>query len=113
MAASPTVGDVRSLNKLARQIKSQPVKRQICLLTRPLRMLGFPDASYRNNDDGPSQRRHDSVLGSIVRAIDNGWNDVLKSDGDSALHYRGGAVFLHDVLWFMSVSPWIVDGHIR
>ena len=30
-----------------------------------------------------------------------------------ALHYRGGAVFLHEVLWFMSVSPWIVDGQIR
>ena len=21
--------------------------------------------------------------------------------------------FLHEVLWFMSVSPWIVDGHIQ
>ena len=28
MAASPTFGDVKSLNKLARQIKSQPVKLQ-------------------------------------------------------------------------------------
>ena len=32
---------------------------------------------------------------------------------DCALHYRGGAVLLHEVLWFMSVSPWIVDEHIR
>ena len=56
MAASPTVGDARSLNKLARQIKSQPVKLQICPLTGPLRMLGFSDASYRNNDDNPSPR---------------------------------------------------------
>ena len=56
MAASPTVGDVRSLNKLARQIKSQPVKLQNRPLTGRLRTLGFPDASYRNNDDGSSQR---------------------------------------------------------
>ena len=56
MAASPTVGDVKSLNKLARQIKSQPVKLQYWPLTEPLRILGFPDASYRNNEDGSSQR---------------------------------------------------------
>ena len=46
----------RSLNKLARQIKSQPMKLQYWPLTGPLRILGFPDASYRNNDDGSSQR---------------------------------------------------------
>ena len=56
MAASPTLGDVESLNKLARQIESQPVKLQYWPLVGPLRILGFPDASYRNNDDGPSQR---------------------------------------------------------
>ena len=56
MADSPTVGDVKSLNKLERQIKSQPVTRQWWPLTGPLRRLGFPDASYRNNDNGSSQR---------------------------------------------------------
>ena len=60
-AASPTIGDVKSLNKLAREIKSQPVKLQYWPLTGQLRILGlrilgFPDASYRNNDDGSSQR---------------------------------------------------------
>ena len=55
MAASPTVVDVKSLNKLARQSKSRPVKLQYWPLTRPLRILGCPDASYRNND-GSSQR---------------------------------------------------------
>ena len=49
MSASPTLGDVSSLNKLARQIKSQPVKLQYWPLTGPLRILGFPDASYGNN----------------------------------------------------------------
>ena len=55
MAASPTIGDVKSLNKLARQIKSQRVTLQYWPLTGPLGILGFPDASYRNNDDGSSQ----------------------------------------------------------
>ena len=40
----------------SRQIKSQPVTSQCWPLTRPLRIHGFPDASYRNNDDGSSQR---------------------------------------------------------
>ena len=56
MAASPTVGDVEALNKLARQLKSQPVKLQYWPLTEPLRILGLPDASYRNIDDGSLQR---------------------------------------------------------
>ena len=54
--ASPTIGDVKALNKLARQLKSQPVKLQFWPLTRPLRKIKFPDASYRNNEDGSSQR---------------------------------------------------------
>ena len=56
MAASPTIGDVKALNKLARQLKSQPVKLQFWPLTRPLRTIGFPDASYRKNEDGSSQK---------------------------------------------------------
>ena len=56
MSASPTVGDVKALNKLARQLKSQPVKLHFWPLTGPLSIIGFPDASYRNNDDGSSQR---------------------------------------------------------
>ena len=55
-AASPTTGDVKALNKLARQLESQPVKLQFWLLTGPLRIIGFLDASYRNNEDGSSQR---------------------------------------------------------
>ena len=49
MAASPTVGDVKALNKL-------PVNFQYWSLTGPLRILGFRDASYHNNDDGSPQR---------------------------------------------------------
>ena len=56
MAASPTIGDVKALNELARQLKSQPVKLQFWPLTGPLRILGFLDVSYRNNEDGSSQR---------------------------------------------------------
>ena len=46
----------RVSNKLARQIKSQPVKRQYWPLTGPLRILGFADASHRTTDDGSAQR---------------------------------------------------------
>ena len=55
-AASPTNGDVNCLNKLARQLKTQPVKLQCWPLTGTLRIIGFFDASYRNNEDGSSQR---------------------------------------------------------
>ena len=52
MAASPTIGDVKALNKLARQLKSQPVKLQFWPLTGPLRIIGFPDASNRKTKMG-------------------------------------------------------------
>ena len=55
-AASPTIGDVKALNKLTRQLKSQPVRLQFSPLTGPLRIIGFRDASYRKNEDGSSQR---------------------------------------------------------
>ena len=54
--AFPTIGDVKFLIKLARQLKTQPVKLQFWPLTGPLRIIGFLDASYINNEDGSSQR---------------------------------------------------------
>ena len=56
MAASPTIGDVKALNKLTRQLKSRSVKLQFWPLTGSLKIIRFPDASYRNNEDGSPQR---------------------------------------------------------
>ena len=57
-AAAPTIGDVRKLNKLVRTIKATPVELKFWPLQGNLRILGFPDASYRNNEDKSSQRAH-------------------------------------------------------
>ena len=65
MQASPTIGDVKALNKLATQIKSQPEKLQYW----PLRTLGFPDASHRNNHDGSTPRGMTVFFDRIARAI--------------------------------------------
>ena len=43
-------------NKLARQLKTSPVKLQFWSLTGPLRTIGFLDATYRINEDWSSQR---------------------------------------------------------
>ena len=43
-------------NKLTRKLKSQPVKPQVWPLTKPLRIIGSPGASYGNNEDGSPQR---------------------------------------------------------
>ena len=56
MAASPTMSDVKALNKLARQRKSQPVRLQFWPLSGPLTILGFPDAPHRNNEDGSAKK---------------------------------------------------------
>ena len=59
-AAKPTIGDVRELNKLVRVLKATEIELRFWPLKGPLRILGYPDASYRNNDDKSSQRAHES-----------------------------------------------------
>ena len=93
MAAAPTMGDVKSLNKVTRQIKSQPVKLQYWPLTRPLRILGFPDASQRNNDDGSSQRGMTVFLAEL--------RERLSKDGmsyGSLVDYESQKKFFKNVL---------------
>ena len=76
-AAFPTIGDVKALNKLARQLKSQSVKLQFWPLTGPLRIIEFPDASYRNNEDGSSQRGMTVFLAeSRERSSKDGMSEV-------------------------------------
>ena len=58
-ASKPTIGDVRALNKAVRTVRSNPVVlrfHNIKTPGRPCRILGIPDAAYRNNTDGSSQR---------------------------------------------------------
>ena len=57
-AASPTIGDVREINKVVRTLKSQYVDGRFWPLKGSQRILGMPDASYRNNSDESSQRAH-------------------------------------------------------
>jgi hypothetical protein len=47
---------VRALNKLVRMVKCQPVFLAFHPLKGACRILGFPDASYKNNEDKSSQR---------------------------------------------------------
>ena len=118
-AASPTIGGVKALNKLARQLESQPVKLQFWPLTEPSRIIGFPDASYRNNEDGSSQRGMTVFLAeSRERSSKDGMsygspidNESPKIKKDCALTTVAKTVFFYDMLWFMPVSPWIMDGH--
>ena len=57
-ASSPTIGEVREINKVVRTMKSQYVDARFWPLKGSQRILGFPDASYRNNSDKSSQRAH-------------------------------------------------------
>ena len=80
-AASPTIGDVKVLNKLARQLKSQPLKLQLWPLTVPLRRgmavfsaesreLSSKDGmSYGNLIDFESQRIKIIVLSTTVAEL--------------------------------------------
>ena len=56
-ASSPTIEDVRAINKTVRTIKSIPLSMRFWPLRGKTRIVGYPDASYRNNEDKSSQRR--------------------------------------------------------
>ena len=57
-AAAPTIGDVRMLNRVTKLVRANPVKLRFWPLKGRLRILGYPDASYKNNEDQSSQRGH-------------------------------------------------------
>ena len=80
MAASPTIGDVNALNKLAKQLNSQPMKLQFWPLTGPLWIIGFPWYFPPKQQRWIFTKRHDSVLSRIAWAVVNGRNDIWKSN---------------------------------
>ena len=49
--AAPTVADVRAVNKLVRSIKAAPVALHFWPLRGQCRIVEFPDASHKNNED--------------------------------------------------------------
>ena len=55
-SAAPTVGHCKELNKLCRQIRSEEVELRAWPMKGSPRILGTPDAAFRNNSDKSSQR---------------------------------------------------------
>eukprot|EP00971_Amphidinium_carterae_P271686 5391118-Amphidinium_carterae.1 len=55
-SAAPTVKDMKELNKAVRLVKTRPQRMYYWRLQGKLRLLAYPDASYRNNADHSSQR---------------------------------------------------------
>ena len=55
-SAAPKIQHLRQLNKLVRTIKARPIHLRHFPLKGQLRIVGYPDASYRNNSDKSSQR---------------------------------------------------------
>ena len=55
-SAAPTVGHCKELNKLCRQIRNEEVELRVWPVKGSPRILGIPDAAFRNNSDKSSQR---------------------------------------------------------
>ena len=55
-SAAPTVGHCKELNKLCQQIRSEEVELRVWPVKGSPRILGIPDAAFRNNSDKSSQR---------------------------------------------------------
>jgi len=55
-AAGPKISDVKCLNKVIRSIRAEPVTLMFWPLKGHLRLIGMPDAAFKNNEDKSSQR---------------------------------------------------------
>jgi hypothetical protein len=55
-AAAPTIADVKAVNKVVRTVRAQPQRLFFWPLQGSLRLIGYPDASFKNNEDHSSQR---------------------------------------------------------
>jgi hypothetical protein len=57
-SAGPLISDVKALNKVVRTVRANPVvlKFHPLRVSGKSRIVGYPDASYRNNPDKSSQR---------------------------------------------------------
>ena len=55
-SSAPTIANCKELNKLVRTIRAQPVTLRFWPLKGPHRLIGLPDASFKNNQDKSSQR---------------------------------------------------------
>ena len=120
---------MKALNKLTRQLKSQPVKLQCWPLAGPLRIIGFPDAFYRNNEDGSSQRgmkilpsevregssKDGMSYGSLIDYESQKIKKTVLSTSVTELYYFmkcfGSCQFLRG-LW-MDLSSEVADIHMR
>ena len=73
-AASPTVGDCKTLNKLCRQIVGDPMQLMFWPLQGDPRLVAMPDAAFRNNRDKSSQRATSARVKSyqLVKVVSGG-----------------------------------------
>ena len=55
-AANATIMDAKELNKVVRMVKDKPQRLLYAPIKGTPRLMGFPDAAYKNNADGSSQR---------------------------------------------------------
>ena len=121
MAVSPTVGDVKSLNTWARQ--NQVTVNKASLLathwtidntwTSPVSLTETTMMTHHEKE------QQWSLAESRERSITDGMTCGSLIDHESQkinktmLSTKVPELFWHEVLWFLSVSPWIVDGHVH
>ena len=67
-SAGPTIGDCKALNKLCKQIVTDPMELRFWPLEGSPRLIAMPDAAFRNNSDKSSQRAMVVFMGEQRKA---------------------------------------------
>ena len=77
LPAGPTTAHVRALNKLVLSIKTEPCVLKYWPLKGNLRLVGYPDAAYRNNADNSSQRCQIIFLAEERKVSKGGFGSLI------------------------------------
>ena len=75
-SAGPKISDIKEINKLVRKIRSEVVVLRFWPLDpKNLRLIGYPDAAFKNNADKSSQR------GQAIFLAEGRLNDKIHAKG--------------------------------
>ena len=113
-SAAPTIGHCKELNKLCRQIRNDEVEMRVWPVIP--RIIGIPDAAFRNNSDKSSQRAMTIFIADErVKGRRDTRGSLMFFESTkikrTTLSTTVAELYAHEVFWYMSDASRTVEGH--
>ena len=105
-SAGPTIGDCKALNKLCKQIVTDPMELRFWPLEGRPHWIAMPDAAFRSNSDKSSQRAMATFMGEQRKHKQKNTRGFLISlnlqrSRNNPVHNCCRVVCIYEVLWHL------------